>query len=335
MLRNVARLNVPKGVNHDGKTVYNACSVEGILEQLKREMDADPTPEVNHDNYMHMIREYFRCEISKFSLDWFMHTIYSRYIKLHNAMFEYIRWNAALESTQAHKYGMGGLQEHECSSEMVKNINNVPKLYCIDATQKKLFRGPPPKKRKLSVDQLHLPSTLRFNLREPSSDDSEDEKEHIKASSTSSSSPNLRKRKRQHIDFEEAMESLRNKSHENALLFQERIIGSRSLSIVSHVSPPQKKRKKVVKKGMDFVYFHIFHFLLYFTEIKESESQRVSFQGMYSLFISSFFLPVLCKDIGALRELYHIPLYFCFSSSVLLLLNLFTVNISRCEYAVS
>merc|ERR1719334_3091605 len=109
---------------------------------------------------MTMIREYFSCEISKFSLDWFMHSYYRRYIKLHNAMFECIRWNAMLQSTRCHKYGLGA-QTHSATAE---RINNLPKLYCAQGTRTELFRGPPHKKRKLAGPVLSPNSRLRIKL---------------------------------------------------------------------------------------------------------------------------------------------------------------------------
>eukprot|EP01084_Bolivina_argentea_P260482 439917_1 len=134
--------------------VYNTVCIESILSQIKEAMDNDPDSDrVKHENYMFLIREYFRCEISKYSLDWFMHTYYKRYIKLHNAMFKYIRWNAILKSTNANKL--------QSSNIKVNNIKNYPKLYCQQSNERIFFfdtHQPPNKKRK-----LNMPKTLQIN----------------------------------------------------------------------------------------------------------------------------------------------------------------------------
>ena len=147
----VTRMNVPSHVEQRGNIVYNMVCIANIAKQIKDAMDADPEERVQHEKYMLMIREYFKCEISKFSLDWFMHSYYRKYIKLHNAMFKYIRWNAMLQSTNIHKYGLG--------ATATKSVNNCPKLHCKQAASTKLFRGgdgrtngPPHKKRKLCFD---------------------------------------------------------------------------------------------------------------------------------------------------------------------------------------
>jgi len=153
------------------EVVYNMINIEKIMDQIKEAMDCDG---LQFENYMFLIREYFRCEISKFSLDWFMHSYYSKYIKLHNAMFQSIRWNAMLQSTEAQKYGLGAL----CPSnlmEKTQKICNYPKLRCTQSRQNRLFRvkndgKPPNKKRKLNVNNFKLPDKIKLDVNDMEKD---------------------------------------------------------------------------------------------------------------------------------------------------------------------
>ena len=152
-------------------------------------MNADENPDVKHDRYMELLREWFSCKCAKLTLDFWMHRNFWKYIKLHNAIMKGYVWNAHVLSTKAHLYGYGAIS-WITQSHLVKNkrIENYPKLYCSQSSATELFRGPP------NILNINLPAILNFDNIHTNK-------------STVNNHIQSRKRKRHDLDFDDTIKS--------------------------------------------------------------------------------------------------------------------------------
>ena len=208
-------------------------------------MNADENPDVKHDRYMELLREWFSCKCAKLTLDFWMHRNFWKYIKLHNAIMKGYVWNAHVLSTRAHLYGYGAISVIT-QSHLVKNkrVDNYPKLYCSQSTATELFRGPP------HILNINLPAILDFDNINTNITNTQ---------STVNNHNQSRKRKRNDLDFDDTMKSCidgkwqyENNSDDDSWksLFQE------------------SKRRRVAGLRLFNVSYHSFFFFCFFLRFK-------------------------------------------------------------------